>query len=168
MSDKLKHLQAGGTRPDETELDRFWDEARAKSGAHDLPDDYRVRRIGADASTTRAILDHIRNGDKTGTVSVPWAVERSGEPRTDVGDAIILIDFDGTPSILVRIEAVDVVAYGDISEKQTALDGPRVRALDVWKAVHVGYFNQLLEPWGLCVTDETPIAFERFDVVYAP
>ncbi len=114
------------------------------------------------------ILGHVRDGNKTGTVHVPEAIAHSGQPTPAVGDAIVLIDFDGTPSVLVRITGIETVAYAEITERHTAVDGPRVRALDIWIPVHVGYFNKLLAPAGKKVTDTTPIAFETFEVLYAP
>ena len=168
MSDKTRHLVAGCTVPDESTLDAFWQAARDANPDRTLPDDYQVRWIGGDESSTSAILAHIRSGDKTGTVSVPWVIERNGQHKPAVGDAIILINFDGSPAVLVQIIAIDDVPYGQITEEHTGLDGPRVRAVDIWKPIHVRYFDMLLAPYGLVTDDETPISFEKFELVYAP
>jgi uncharacterized protein YhfF len=168
MNDKTRHLVSGCTVPDLAVLDDFWQAARLANPGRPLPDDYQVRWIGGDEQSTSAILGHIRSGNKTGTVSVPWVIERSGQHKPAVGDAIILINFDGTPAIMVQIIAIDDVPYGMIDEEHTSLDGPRVRAVDVWKPMHVRYFDMLLAPYDLVTDDDTPISFEKFEVVYAP
>ncbi|MGI9232584.1 MAG: ASCH domain-containing protein [Woeseiaceae bacterium] len=168
MSDKTKFLVKGCTTPSEAAIDRFYAEAERRLLDANLPNDYQVRWIGADETSTRNILEHIRSGQKTGTVSVPWAIERSGQPVPRTGDAIILINFDGTPAVLIRITAIEEVPYGEITEHHTALDGPRVRALEIWKPLHLGYFNMLLRPYDLVVDDDTPISFENFELLYAP
>ncbi|MEM7278552.1 MAG: ASCH domain-containing protein [Pseudomonadota bacterium] len=131
----------------------------------ELPDKFQVRWIGGDANSTAAILQHIRDGNKTGTVSVPEAVAASGQQETKPGNSIILLNFDGTPALVVQVAATEVVA-GDINDSHTALDGPQVRALDVWMPVHKGYFDRLLSPFGKSCTDSRPISFEAFHIVY--
>ncbi len=153
----------GCTRPSDEMLEKYYEQAQLSA---ELPDNFQVRWIGGDANSTAAILQHIRNGNKTGTVSVPEAVAASGQQETKPGDSIILLNFDGTPALVVQVTATEIVAYGDINESHTALDGPQVRALDVWKPVHHGYFDRLLSPFGKSCTDSTPISFETFHIVY--
>ena len=120
-----------------------------------------------DARSTATILQHIRNGDKTGTVSLPAVSEHNGQATPVVGDTIILINFDGTPALLLRITHLDVIAFGDINEQHTALDGPSVRALEVRKALHEPYFNMLLAPLGIVCDVATPVTFESFELLYS-
>jgi uncharacterized protein YhfF len=122
--------------------------------------------IGGDEASTRAILDSIRTGNKTGTVSLPWIVENSGQPEPKVDDAIILIDFDGSPAMLIRITGIREVLFGDITAEDTVHDGLSVRALDVWKPMHKAYFDKLLKPFGLAVSDKTPLWFEKIELLY--
>lgn len=163
---RTHYLVKGCTPPNDAELGRFWNEARNAVANANLPDNYQVRWIGGDDESTRNILQHFRTGDKTGSVTLPWVVRNTGQPEPGVGDAIILINFDGTPALLVRTTAIQEVPYGEITEEHTALDGPRVRALPIWKPLHEPYFNKLLAPYQLQVSDETPIWFETFEVLY--
>jgi uncharacterized protein YhfF len=159
------YLPEGPSRPDEAALDRFWAQARAAT-RRPLADHYQVRWIGLDGPTTRQILDLIRTGDKTGTFTLPWIIERTGEPAPAVGDHIVLIDFDGTPTLLVRLEEIREVRFGEVTAADTAIDGSPVRDLAVWKPLHTQYWNALLLPFGLAVSAEMPFWAERFSVVY--
>lgn len=165
--DKARYLVTGCTVPDDDTLEAFWQRGKSQWPVPDVPGDYQVRWIGADAESTDAILTHVKSGDKTGTVSVPAVRQRTGQPGLRPGDALVLIRYDGTPSVLLRITAVEDVAYGSIDERHTALDGPRVRDPEIWKPLHRHYFDMLLAPYGLSTGDDTPITFESFELVYA-
>lgn len=171
MSDSRKtcrqyFLAPGCSTPDESVLDTFYAEAIAALPQHNLPGDFQVRWIGANDEVTRNILDLFRSGNKTGSVTLPDVVKHTGQPEPAIGDTTILINFDGSPGILIRTIKIEEVAFGDITEKHTALDGPKVRALDVWLPLHEPYFNMLLAPAGKTVSRETPIWFETFEVLY--
>jgi uncharacterized protein YhfF len=160
------YLPAGPTRPDPKALDAFWAEARAARPDAIHAPRYGVRWIGLDAPTTRQIFDLIRSGDKRGTFVLPWIFERTGQADPVRGDCLVLIDYDGTPSMLVRLEQVYRVAFGDITARDTAIDGAPVRDLAVWKPLHTQYWNGLLRPFGLQVTPDMPVWVEPFTLVH--
>jgi uncharacterized protein YhfF len=125
-----------------------------------------VRWIGLDAATTTQIFDLIRAGDKTGTFTLPWIVERTGQPEPAVGACIVLIDMDGTPTLLVRLTRVHSTLFGQVTAADTAVDGSPVRELAVWVPLHTQYWNRLLQPFGRAVTDDMPLWVEQFELLY--
>jgi len=156
MYTKSKHLLPGCTRPTDAELDEFYKKARQSLHDIDLPGNYQIRWIGSDRENTQNILNHIRTGNKTGTVSVPIVTEHNQQPESVIGNTIILINFDH----------IELVAYAAITEQHTALDGPAVRPIKIWKPIHRRYFDFLLEPCGKICDEETIIAFETIEVVF--
>ncbi|MEM7280377.1 MAG: ASCH domain-containing protein [Pseudomonadota bacterium] len=160
----MPYLVEGSRPPDHVAIKAFFEQARAMDET--LPEDYQVRWIGGDSDTTEAILAHIVSGEKTGTVSLPWVAERRGCAPPKSGDAMVLIHFDGSPAIVLRIIDVKTVAYQDIRIEHTSLDGPAVRALDIWMPIHTRYFEMLLQPYELEVTGDMPVWFETFSPVY--
>lgn len=164
----MTYLPTGCGRPDRAELDAFWQNAVCELPDAALPDVYHVRWIGLDAETTEQIIELIRAADKTGTFTLPWLVERTEQPEPAVGDAIILVDFDGHPRLLVRLTRIERVAFGAITPGHIAIDGTPVRDLAVWKPLHIRYWNALLEPHGLRVGDEMPVWIEDFELLYDP
>jgi uncharacterized protein YhfF len=162
----MRYLPEGCGRPEDAALDQFWQEARnALRGSH-LPNGYQVRWIGLDKETTTQVLDLIRVRDKTGTFTLPWIVARTDQPKPRVGDAIILIDFTGKPMLLVRLTDIHEVPFGKISAEHTAIDGTPVRDLAVWKPMHTQYWNGLLAPFAMYVSDDMPVWIEKFDLLY--
>ena len=162
----MAYFPTGCAAPDPAELDAFW-----RSASETLPkaisgDDYQVRWIGLDDDTTREILDLIRTGDKTGTYTLPWLVENTGQPTPAIGDTIILVDFGGHPQSIVRLTDIEEVPFGEISEVHTAVDGTPVRDLAIWKPLHTKYWNGLLAPYDLSVGAQMPVWVEKFKLLY--
>lgn len=160
------YLPEGPAHPTNAALDAFYAKARTANRELVPGDDYQVRWIGLDADTTRQIFELIRARDKTGTFSLPWVFERTGQPEPQVGDRLILIDMDGRPTLLVRLTRVHTAVFGRVTETDTAVDGSPVRDLAVWVPLHTQYWNQLLRPFGLAVTDDMPFWVEQFELLY--
>lgn len=163
----MTYLPAGCARPEITALDAFWADARTALDREALPDDYQVRWIGLDRESTQQVLDLILAGDKTGTFTLPWIVAHTDQPAPTVGDYIILVDFDGRPCLLVQLTRIEEVAFGAITTAHTRIDGSPVRDLAVWKPLHTRYWNDLLAPFDLAVSDAMPVWVEAFELLWS-
>jgi uncharacterized protein YhfF len=160
------YLPAGPVHPTSTTLDTFYAAACAANRALALGDDYQVRWIGLDADTTQQIFELIRARDKTGTFTLPWIVERTGQPKPRAGDCLILIDMNGKPTLLVRLTRVYTRVFGQVTAADTAVDGSPVRDPAIWVPLHTQYWNELLRPFGLAVTEDMPFWVEQFELLY--
>ena len=161
------YLPDGPQRPDPSELDQFWRAACERSRELAQGPEYQVRWIGLDHDTTEQILELILAKDKTGTFTLPWIVERTDQPNPKAGDPIILIDFSGTPRVLVRLTRIHNVPFGEITAEDIAVDGTPVRSLDIWRPLHTQYWNEMLSPFDLEVSDDMPVLVEAFEVLAA-
>jgi uncharacterized protein YhfF len=162
----LTYLPEGCARPEKSALEAFWKEVNQHPVATNLPPDYEVRWIGLDADSTAEVLDLIRTGDKTGTFTLPWIVARTDQPTPRVGAVIILIDFDGTPALLVRLTDIAEIPFGQITSEHTVIDGSPVRDLSIWKPLHTQYWNAMLAPFGMRVSADMPVWIEKFELLY--
>ncbi len=162
----MSYLPEGPTHPSEAQLDAFWQAAAAANPDADLAETYHVRWIGLDDETTEQIFELIASHDKTGTFTLPWIIERTDQPTPAVGDCIILIAYDGTPTQLVKLTDIVEVPFGEVTEEHTAIDGTPVRSLDIWKPMHTQYWNALLSPWSLTVSEDMPVLIEKFELLY--
>lgn len=160
------YLPEGPTRPTAAALERFWAAARAAVPSLATATGYEVRWIGLDAPTTRQIFDLIRAGDKTGTFTLPWIVAATGRSVPRPGLCLVLIDYDGTPTLLVRVTRVHEVAFGAIGPADIAVDGTPVRTLEVWKPLHTAYWGALLQPFGREVAPDMPVWVEAFELLH--
>lgn len=159
------YLPEGPERPDPTELDSFWHSACEKRPALAQGPGYQVRWIGLDDESTEQVIQLIETGDKTGTFTLPWIIERTDQPDPRAGDPIILIDFRGKPRLLVRLTEVREVTFGTVTEEDIAIDGTPVRTLEIWKPLHTQYWNALLAPFDMTISEAMPVLIEPFELL---
>lgn len=162
----MMYLPEGPRHPREDSLKAFFVEACRNCPSIDPEAGYRVRWIGLDATTTVQIFERIRSGDKCGTFALPWVHAQTGQPEPKVGDQMVLIDFDGQPTLLVILTQVYLQRFGSVTEQDTAIDGEPVRKLTSWIPLHTWYWNKLLAPFGLSVTPDMPFWVQKFELAY--
>lgn len=122
----------------------------------------RKRCIGWDLDTSERICAHVIEREKTGTFSLPGLHDVLPETKPDIAMLVVLSNYDGVPRALLQTVGLELVTFGEIDESHTAIDGPSVRDLDVWRGIHTKYWNGLLEPYGKKVEDEMQVVVERF------
>ncbi len=147
-------------------LKDFLAAARKANPSEHIGDVVRPRCIGFNAETANTILSLVASGDKTGTFSAVWMHEKKPETRPFIADLVALCDFSGVPKILVTTTRLDLVKWHEISTEHTAIDGPSVRALDVWKPMHWKLWTGQLAEFGVQSTEDMPVCVERFRVLY--
>jgi uncharacterized protein YhfF len=164
----LRHmyLPAAATAPAPAAIDGFMAAAARSRRDIDAGADCQVRWIGFDADSTRRIFDLIRAGDKTGTFTLPWIVARTGQPEPATGRLIVLIDMSGRPTLLLRTTRVGSALFGQVTADDTRVDGSPVRDPAVWVPLHTQYWNDLLRPYGLAVSDDMPFWIEEFELLH--
>lgn len=167
MTERITYLPAPAIAPTPEALAAFCAAANAvTNGLAVDPASIEVRWIGLDAPSTLQIFDLIRTGDKRGTFTLPWIVERTGSPVPHVGNHLVLIDMSGRPVLLTRVLRVDSAIFGKVEARHTVIDGSPVRDPAVWVPLHTVYWNQHLAPFGLSVSPDMPFWIEEFTLVY--
>ena len=127
-----------------------------------LESDIRSRCIGGNNEISETICNLIIRGEKIGTFSLPWLHQKYPNTQSQIGEFIVQTNYDGVPRALVQVISLKILFFGEIGEKHSALDGPRMRDLGVWSNFHTKYWNSLLKPLGKSVTCDTPVIVERF------
>lgn len=154
------------TPPTEEALTTFLDEVSGALPDVALDDNWEVRWIGLDEESTQQIFELIRARDKTGTFTLPWIAERTGAMTPERGRYLVLVDMAGEPKLLVQLGEVREVRFGDVTAEDTAIDGSPVRDPAVWVPLHTQYWNALLAPYELSVTEDMPFWVEPFTLIY--
>ena len=161
------YLPAPALAPTPAALADFVAAAAAATPSLELdPASVEVRWIGLDADSTQQIFELIRAGDKRGTFTLPWIVERTDRRVPNVGQHLVLIDMTGRPVLLTRVIRVESVVFGQVEARHTEIDGSPVRDPAVWVPLHTIYWNQHLAPFGLQVAPDMPFWAEEFTLVY--
>ncbi|MFM7395515.1 MAG: ASCH domain-containing protein [Gammaproteobacteria bacterium] len=161
------YLPSPARRPTIEALTKFCDDAnRALPGVTLELGMLDVRWIGLDAPSTQRVFELVRQGDKRGTFSLPWIIDRIGGRIPQVGDWTALVDLEGRPTLLTRTIRVDSAVFGQVEPHHTAIDGSSVRDPAVWIPLHTNYWNTHLAPFGLRVTSDMRFWIEEFVLVY--
>ncbi len=126
---------------------------------------YRVRSIGGTPETIEAITRLILAGDKTGTFTSPWMYEGDRSITPVVGGYSVLTDSNGAPAAVLKTTLLMTLPFDQITENETAVDGPRVRPLEVWRPIHVTFFTNELAARGKTFVMDLPVTVEAFEVV---
>ena len=153
-------------QPTESQLNTFLDSCSSQIPSLDAGTTQRVRCIGWDQETSEAIAQLVVDGEKVGTFSLPWLHAQNPELKPEVGEYIIQTTFDGVPKALLRTVGLELLTFKNIDLSYTALDGPSVRDLEVWRDVHTKYWNTLLGELDKTVEDDMPVIVERFICIY--
>ena len=147
-------------------IEAFWADAqKAVPGLSGTP---KVKLLTANREVCETLLKRIIGGLKLGTCSLPWLHGRTPDTAPETGALVIYTDPDGKPRALVRQKKPQYVAYGDIDDSHTEVEGegsPAKKA-DVWRKIHGPHYSGQLEAVGLKLGPDTPIAVERFEILY--
>jgi uncharacterized protein YhfF len=103
-------------------------------------------------------------GDKRATAGL--ADDPDGTPVAEVGQHDVVLDGDGTPQCTIRTAQVRVRPFGERDPAFAWDEGEGDRTLGAWTDAHAAYFQRHLAAVGRELTDATPVAFERFTVVW--
>ena len=145
------------TQPTDAQRQTFLDTCGAAVPGLDAGNAQRIRCIGWDQETSETIAKLVIDGEKVGTFSLPWLHAKHPELKPEIGEFIIQTTYDWAPKALLKTVGLELVTFKDIDASYTALDGPGVRDLDVWRGVHTKHWNGLLEPHGKSVANDMPV-----------
>lgn len=106
------------------------------------------------------LLALVLSGKKTATVSV--VLESDQKPN--VGDLSLVLDGSGNPACVIKTVHLETVKFCDLTWDMVKLEGED-ETFEQWKAGNIRYWTRDAARRGYTFTDQTPITFERFEVV---
>ena len=106
------------------------------------------------------LLALVLSGKKTATVSV--VLESDQKPN--VGDLSLVLDGRGNPACVIKTVHLETVKFCDLTWDMVKLEG-EAETFEQWKAGNIRYWTRDAARRGYTFNDQTPITFERFEVV---
>lgn len=106
------------------------------------------------------LLALVLTGKKTATVSVVLEDEQT----PSVGDLSLVLDGRGNPACVIKTVYLDTVKFCDLTWNMVKLEGEDEN-FEQWKSGNIRYWTRDAAKRGYTFTDQTPITFERFEVV---
>ena len=106
------------------------------------------------------LLKLVLEGNKTATVSVIL----DGEPAPKVGDLSLVLDGKGNPACVIKTVYLEVVKFCELTWDMVKLEGEDEN-FEEWKTGNKYYWTQDAKRRGYVFSEQTPIWFEKFEVV---
>ena len=106
------------------------------------------------------LLALVLTGKKTATVSVVLEDEQT----PSVGDLSLVLDGRGNPACVIKTVYLDTVKFCDLTWNMVKLEGEDEN-FEQWKSGNIRYWTRDAAKRGYTFTNQTPITFERFEVV---
>ena len=144
----------------------FWQRFLAETGRDGATKYADCYHFCATEAAANELLTLVLSGQKRATSSAVAAYEAAGEPLPRIGDLCIITDWDGNPRCVVETVAVTRMAFNEMTFEICSREGED-ECLDSWQVGHRRFFADEGRELGYEFTEDMPIVFEDFRVVYA-
>ena len=146
-------------------IDEFWLEFLTATGQDKATKYYEAFVFGGDEEMANSLLELVLEGKKTATSSSVPCYEVTGEPQPQVGGFSIVTDWVGEPHCVIETVAVMQLLFNEMTFDICRREGED-ECLSTWQDGHRTFFTQDGKELGYEFTEEMPIIFEDFRVVY--
>lgn len=146
----------------------FVEQARRVLPAHAL-DRFKVRTFAGSDELGDVLIDLVATGQKTGTFSLQVEFEGRESEAPRVGDVYVVTRHDGAPKLVFRVDEVELVPFGQISERHLAVEGPKMKGnVQGWRDVHWNLWAPKLRSMGREPSMDMIVIFHHFTLLYPP
>jgi uncharacterized protein YhfF len=104
-------------------------------------------------------------GQKKATASSLYAFEKENLKLPEAGDYSIVTNWDGEPKCVIETTKVTILPFKAMTFDLARLEGEDEH-LDSWITGHRRFFTEEAKELGYEFTEEMPVVFEEFEVVY--
>lgn len=120
-------------------------------------------KFGGSFAEIDDLANKVLSGEKVATSSLLIYYERNSKIKSTVGDYFSVLNSSDESVAIVRIDEVQVVKFGDITEAFAMAEGDG--SLENWMTIHQSYYSKLLSRFGEKLSTETLLVCEWFRVV---
>lgn len=146
-------------------VDMFWNMFLKKMGRSETTKYLDIFHFELTEKWANELLRLVLTGQKKATASSLWGYELEGEEIPKVGDLSIVTDWEGVPRCVIETTEVIVIPFSDITYDICKREGED-DTLESWRAGHIRFFEEEGNELGYEFSDDMPVIFEDFEVVY--
>ncbi|QEN03541.1 GNAT family N-acetyltransferase [Thiospirochaeta perfilievii] len=111
------------------------------------------------------LLGLVKTGIKTATSSA-YDLYSKDDKVPQVGDLSIITYGNGLPGCIIETKEIKIIKFNEISENEAKLEGEGNKTLKYWREGHKKFFKIDYENDEKEFSEEIPVLFERFHVIY--
>lgn len=134
-------------------------------------EDYESRRVSADFfcadegnANLCALL--VRKGEKRATCGLAHWYDSGEETLPQVGDLLIVLDWQQNPMAIVEQVKIERKAFQEIGADFAAMEGEGDKSYVWWRKTHWDFFSRELSELGREMHDDIEIVTEEFRLVW--
>lgn len=124
----------------------------------------RMRRIGRTAELCERLNGYVLARQKTGVFS--QLEDFPGGRLPEAGDYAVLVNFSDEPRGLIRYDECTVLPFHAVGAEHVAVETAALRDVAAWRRFHRNYWEPVLVARGEAYSEDMPIVFQRFTVLY--
>lgn len=143
----------------------FWNEFLHASGLNSETHYEEAFHFELSEYWANELLRLVLIGQKRATASSFFAFALQKEKVPAVGDYNILTDWGGTPRCVTRVTQVTILPFKDMTFEICRREGED-ETLESWQRGHRRFFQEEGADLGYAFTEDMPVVFEDFEVVY--
>ena len=147
-------------------VEEFWKEFLRDTGRNPFTRYLESFHFDLNEKSANELLELVLIGKKRATASSLLAYEKENCPAPKVGDLSIVTDWDNNPRCVIETTAVTIYKFKEITFDICKREGED-ECLDTWQRGHSKYFTLDGKELGYEFSEDMPVLFEDFKVVYA-
>lgn len=147
----------------DTEL--FWRRFLAETGRDPNTKYLECFHFDLNERSANALLALVLEGKKRATSSSLYAFQLEGCEMPKPGSLSIVTDWDGNPRCVIETTSVVVLPFCEITFELCSREGED-DTLESWQRGHRRFFTQDGKALGYEFSEDMPVIFEDFEVVY--
>lgn len=120
-------------------------------------------QFGEDNEQINDLAYKVLNGEKTATSSLYDYYLLNMKEMSKIGDLASVIDSDGKEICIVRVNKIELINFGNITEEFAKEEGDG--NLENWLKIHTNYYSTQLAQIGKELMPNTKIVCEWFSII---
>lgn len=149
----------------EKKIESFWSEFLEKKNLDKHTKYVEAFHFELNEKLANELLQLVLNGQKKATASslLGYEIEQTILPK--IGDYSMITDWEGNPKCVIETINVAVIPYKDITFDICKREGED-DTLESWRQGHERFFREEGKALGYEFSEDMPVVFEDFKVVY--
>jgi uncharacterized protein YhfF len=149
----------------EMAIQKYWGRYLVENNLNPGTKYYEAMYFGMTEELANSLLEMVLSGQKKATASSLLAFDAEESPMPQVGDLSIVTDWAGTPHCIMKTTAITIIPFNEMTFDLCKREGED-ETLASWRESHGKYFAMEGDALGYKFSEEMPVVFEDFEIVW--
>lgn len=147
-------------------VEAFWQEFLQETGRDPSTTYLECFHFELTERLANELLALVLSGQKRATAASLRSFELEGTKIPQVGDLSIVTDWDGNPRCVIETTAISIIPFKEMTYDICRREGED-DSLESWQRGHIRFYTAEGKELGYEFSEEMPVVFEDFRVVFA-